>query len=59
MPEQYKTMVAAIVRHVITTAGGGLVASGTISGSDLELLGGGAAVLVGVIWSLVQKWRAA
>ena len=44
-----------LVRHAITTAGGGLVTVGYISESDLGLLAGAGAVVVGLILSYVEK----
>ncbi len=47
--------LGGFARHLITTAGGALVANGTLTGSDLELVAGAGAVLVGLAWSILQK----
>ena len=50
--------IGSILRHALTTAGGYLVSSGLIAQSDVEPLVGGMMVVIGLAWSLVQKWRA-
>lgn len=47
--------VQGIVRHVLTTAGGGLVANGYISGQQEQDAVGAIIVLLGIIWSLANK----
>lgn len=47
--------LAGVVRHVLTTAGGSLLAAGVITAGDVETVAGAVVVLVGVIWSLVEK----
>lgn len=47
--------IQGIVRHAITTFGGFLITSGYTNASGLEALAGGAAVVVGIIWSIVSK----
>ncbi len=53
--EQVKVFVGGLIRHGITTVGGALVANGSISGSDLEMLAGAGAVIVGVLLSFIEK----
>lgn len=55
---QEKTMqmiIASVVRHALTTVGGGLIVNGTMGSSDLEAIIGAATTIVGVIWSVIEK----
>ena len=57
-----KTMQAAImgvIRHLLTALGGGLVASGTLSGDDMNAAIGAITTLVGIAWSVFSKRKAA
>lgn len=47
--------LGAIVRHVVTTVGGGFVAEGALTGDDLNVVAGAAAIIAGLLWSFVQK----
>jgi hypothetical protein len=49
--------IGSILRHALTTGGGYLVSSGLLAESDVEPLVGGLMVLVGIVWSLIQKRR--
>ena len=51
-----KTYVAGIVRHALTTGGGVLAGAGFIQQDDVTTIAGLAPVIVGVAWSLYQKW---
>lgn len=51
-------VVGAIVRHVLTVVGGGLVSAGYLSQTQSDVLIGSALALAGVLWSLNQKCRA-
>ena len=51
MPE----MILGILRHVLTTAGGGLVASGTLDASTMQTGAGAVMTLVGIGFSLWNK----
>lgn len=51
--------IAGVVRHLITTVGGALVTSGVLSADDLSTLAGAGAIVVGVVWSLLNKKAAA
>lgn len=53
------SIVGGQIRHIATAAGGALATNGLISGSDVETFGGAAAVLLGMVWSAVQKKLAA
>lgn len=51
--------ILGVIRHVLTALGGGLVASGTLSGDDLNLAIGAISTLVGIAWSVVAKRKTA
>ena len=53
--EQIKTLVGSLVRHGVSTAGAAFVTNGYMTGSDVEIVAGAAAVIVGVLLSLVEK----
>lgn len=50
-------MVAGMVRHLLTVAGGGLVSAGYMTGNDFADLVGAIATIAGVAWSLYHKWQ--
>jgi hypothetical protein len=49
--------VLAILRHLLTTVGGALTADGLLSSGQVQDGVGAIMVLVGVGWSLAQKWQ--
>ena len=49
------TVVQALVRHVLTTVGGGFLMSFGITGTALEAVVGALSTLAGVAWSLYDK----
>lgn len=49
------TIVAAIVRHLLTALGGGLAVKYGVDGATLDAVVGGAAALAGVVWSIWDK----
>lgn len=49
------TIVQAIVRHILTTAGGGFLVSFGLSGGTLEAVVGAISTLAGVAWSVYDK----
>lgn len=51
-------MVAGVLRHLLTTGGGVLVADGYISEDMLNQTVGAITTLAGVGWSLWEKWKA-
>lgn len=51
------TIVQAIVRHLLTTVGGGFLVSFGISGGTLDAVVGAISTLAGVAWSLYDKRR--
>lgn len=48
-------VVTAIVRHLLTTVGGGYLMSFGITGTTLDAVVGAVSTLVGVAWSLYDK----
>lgn len=54
-----KESVLGLVRHALTTAGGFLAAQGTIEASEVELAVGAIVTLIGVVWSVLTKRKAA
>lgn len=55
----WQDAVLGILRHALTTVGGGLVASGTLSAAQFETSIGAVMALVGIIWSVANKRKAA
>ena len=49
------TVVQALVRHILTTVGGGFLMSFGITGTALEAVVGALSTLAGVAWSLYDK----
>lgn len=49
--------ILAILRHVLTTAGGALVTDGVLSASQLQDGVGAVIVIAGIAWSLVNKYQ--
>ena len=47
--------VMGIARHLLTIAGGFLVAQGTIDAAGVETLIGAGVAIVGVVWSIWDK----
>ena len=50
-------LVQALVRHLLTTVGGGFLMSFGITGGTLEAVVGAVSTLAGVAWSLYDKRR--
>jgi hypothetical protein len=48
-------VIAGIIRHVLTAAGGALVAGGYLTSDEWATIAGALAVLVGVVWSVIAK----
>lgn len=60
MDETLKASLASIFRHLLTTAGGVLVAEGWITDAQLEQTAAGvAAIVIAVAWGIWQKKKAA
>lgn len=53
--ELTKRLVAGIVRHVLTTAGGALVANGWIEAEQTTQLVGVGMTIFGLLWSMKSK----
>ncbi len=49
------TIIQSLVRHLLTTVGGGFLASFGLSGSALDATVGAVSTLAGVAWSLYDK----
>lgn len=50
-------ILGTLVRHTITTLGGGLVATGYATNDDVTAIAGASATLVGLIWGMINKVR--
>lgn len=50
-----KAIILSVIRHGLTVAGGALVTNGHLSASDVEVVAGAGAILIGVVWSIIQK----
>jgi hypothetical protein len=48
-------VIAGLIRHVLTAAGGALVAGGYLTSDEWTTIAGALAVLVGVVWSVMSK----
>ena len=48
-------MLASIARHSVTAYGAILVQKGVLSTDDVDMLAGAAVILVGLVWSFLQK----
>ena len=53
------TIIAALVRHILTPAGAGVVAKYGIDTGSFESIVGGVATAVGVVWSIWDKRKLA
>lgn len=51
-------IIGGVVRHVVTSAGGGLVAHGLINSDQLTQVAGALALIAGIAWSAYQKYQA-
>ena len=49
------TIIQAIVRHLLTTVGGGFLMSFGLSGGTLDAVVGAVSTLAGVAWSVYDK----
>lgn len=54
-----REIVLGVVRHILTAGGGVLVARGVATSSEVEAAAGAAVVLIGFVWSVLQKVKAA
>lgn len=53
------TIIASIVRHLLTAIGGAFAVKYGVDGSSLDAIVGGASALAGVTWSIYEKKAAA
>lgn len=51
--------LAGVLRHALTFGGGFLIQSGVLDASQLETATGAIIAIVGVVWSVVHKKKAA
>jgi hypothetical protein len=52
-----KVALGLLARHLLTTAGGMLVAKEWIDASQVEPAAGALLILGGIVWSVIQKKR--
>jgi len=52
-------IIGSVLRSIIIAIGGGFITNGYLDQSQLDTIAGGAAVAVGLAWSIIQKLRAA
>lgn len=52
---ELQPVVSGIIRHIITTSGGGVIGAALIAGNTIELLVGAAFALGGFVWSAFSK----
>lgn len=50
-----KEIVSGLIRHGLTSVGGGLVSSGLLSTDKVSTLVGIIVTLLGIVWSVVEK----
>lgn len=50
-----REQVLGIVRHILTFAGGLVVAKGMVDAAMVETIVGSVATLIGAVWSIVAK----
>lgn len=51
--------LTGIVRHLLTAVGGGLLANGFVTATEIELLAGAVVTIGGVVWSVLAKRKSA
>jgi hypothetical protein len=49
------TFVLAMLRHLLTFAGGALAARGIVDSGTVEVVSGAVLTIVGAVWSVVEK----
>jgi hypothetical protein len=50
-----QTLLALVIRHILTMAGGGIYGIGALTGDQAQQLAGAIAALLAVGWSIYQK----
>jgi hypothetical protein len=53
------TIIAALVRHILTGLAGVFAAKYAVDGATMDAIIGGATALVGVVWSVWDKKKVA
>jgi hypothetical protein len=53
--DRMNNQIAGIVRHILTSVGGALVAAGYLTSDEWTAVAGALAVLIGVAWSIITK----
>lgn len=48
-------IISSLIRHALTLVAGGLIADGTLTDSDLQVVSGAVTTVAVVIWSVVEK----
>lgn len=54
-----KDTVMGIIRHILTSVGGAVVATGYVGQDDYTAIVGGVVALIGVVWSVLDKKKTA
>lgn len=49
------SVIAALVRHILTAVAGGLAVKYQIDGATVDAIIGGTAAAAGLIWSVLEK----
>ncbi|MGH6864629.1 MAG: hypothetical protein ACREDO_00225 [Methyloceanibacter sp.] len=47
--------ISGLLRHLLTTIGGGLVAAGYLTSEQWTTIAGALAVIIGVVWSVISS----
>lgn len=50
-----KKEILGVLRHILTTAGGYLIATGAVDAATVEVAAGAIVTLIGVGWSIYEK----
>ena len=50
-------IILGVVRHTLTSAGGALIAKGTVTSVALDQGVGAVITLIGIVWSIIEKKR--
>lgn len=53
--QRMQQAILGVVRHVLTTVGGGLVSGGLLNSDELTQAIGAVLTLVGIAWSVISK----
>lgn len=50
-----QTLITALLRHLLTTFGGGAATGGVLTDNEIAIVSGAIATLLGVLWSFAEK----